>query len=288
MSSPPPSSQPSSSLVQRLFNSKANNQFDRFSRILSTSQGIEASLTLVEYAATLLHVQFERLVNAKLERLATTTAANASRTLSPGETLIATLTVPTPTVYLTELHGVAKALALLAAEARSFLRLWGLLGLWMWARRVALNGSRDVVLRAVEWTQIVANAGYLFFEYVAFLARKGVLSRVSEPRQARYWVLSGRFFAVHVVAEYVRLWRLRKLSSAWKADSEGDTRDSEKEAKSKEDKAAFWRALVINIAYTPMTLHWSMEGGCLSDSLFGFLGTVAGVVGFKEIWDESA
>ena len=55
--------------------------------------------------------------------------------------------------------------------------------------------------------------------------------------------------------------------------------DGEKEDKMRKEEEKlqdwlWWRDLVSNLAYAPMTMHWSMEGGMLSDWGVGALGRV--------------
>jgi hypothetical protein len=38
------------------------------------------------------------------------------------------------------------------------------------------------------------------------------------------------------------------------------------------------------MANAPLTVHWSIEGGTLSETMVGFLGMVAGLVGFRQRW----
>jgi hypothetical protein len=46
--------------------------------------------------------------------------------------------------------------------------------------------------------------------------------------------------------------------------------------------------LVSNMAYAPLTLHWSKETGLIGDFWVGMLGTAAGAVGFSELWKNTA
>lgn len=55
-----------------------------------------------------------------------------------------------------------------------------------------------------------------------------------------------------------------------------------------EDEKLWRRDLVSNLAYAPLTVHWSLEEGLLGDFWIGVLGTVAGAAGFAELWKETA
>ena len=54
------------------------------------------------------------------------------------------------------------------------------------------------------------------------------------------------------------------------------------------DEARWWSEAYVNAAYAPLTVHWSLEQGCVSEAWVGFLGMVAGLVGFKELWEQTA
>lgn len=50
----------------------------------------------------------------------------------------------------------------------------------------------------------------------------------------------------------------------------------------------WWRDAILNSAYAPMTLHWSTQDGVLNETWIGVLGLVAGVVGLRQAWRETA
>lgn len=56
-----------------------------------------------------------------------------------------------------------------------------------------------------------------------------------------------------------------------------------REAREREE-GRWWREIVVNLAYAPMTVHWSLEGGLLSEAQVGMLGVVVGCVGIGEAW----
>lgn len=68
-------------------------------------------------------------------------------------------------------------------------------------------------------------------------------------------------------------------------------RDVKKAAESEEDKAemeAVKRSMVINLAWTPLTLHWASEVGFLSDLAVGLGGSIPGVIQMRKLWRETA
>merc|ERR1711977_765913 len=50
----------------------------------------------------------------------------------------------------------------------------------------------------------------------------------------------------------------------------------------------FWkrwrRQLLINAAYAPLTIHWSLEKGLVGEFWVGLFGSVAGLAKLKEAW----
>lgn len=60
---------------------------------------------------------------------------------------------------------------------------------------------------------------------------------------------------------------------------------------SEEDKAqreAVRRSMAINLAWTPLTLHWSTEKGLISDGLVGLGGCIPGIIQMRKLWKDTA
>lgn len=108
-------------------------------------------------------------------------------------------------------------------------------------------------------------------ENAAYLATKGVLE-VKGERIVGWYRWSARFWAVHVLMEFVRLWRVGQTA---------DLKDEKAEAK-------WWRDLYVNVAWAPMTWHYSVAGGLISEASVAGLGLVAGVLGLREAWKVTA
>ena len=68
------------------------------------------------------------------------------------------------------------------------------------------------------------------------------------------------------------------------------TADKEKEEKVEDRKInqEWYRSFVVNVAYAPMTLHWSFEQGLLNEGLIGAFGILAGALGLREAWRQTA
>jgi hypothetical protein len=139
---------------------------------------------------------------------------------------------------------------------------------------------KDRVLERIAWAEVMVNVAYQVLENGAYLASKGVLGW-DEKRQASAWIWSSRFWAAHVGLEFTRLGYLW----AEKRRARGKGKESVV-AEVEEDKA--WRKdLVSNLAYAPLTVHWSREEGLVGDFWVGVLGTIAGAAGFAELWKNT-
>lgn len=51
------------------------------------------------------------------------------------------------------------------------------------------------------------------------------------------------------------------------------------------EKDALVRSMIVNTAYFPLTLHWSLEKGFLNDWWVGIFGSVAAWYQIKGLWE---
>lgn len=256
--------------------------------ILSTTAGLDTVLLTLNYTLVLLHAQLDALSTRRLTHAAHALVATATDTapLLRGETLLATLAVA-PSSRLLRSSRSLRALADLVADVRVFLRLWGLLGIWSWAGETWRSPPRDAVLRGLAWAQVGVNVAYQALENAAYLAQHGVL-RVAEERQARWWVWSSRFWMAHVLLDFGRLVRVRALRGREGEGEEKEGKEKEGKVQRWRDEERWWRELYVDAAYAPLTVHGSLENGCVSEAWVGFLGMVAGAVGLRGLWAETA
>ncbi|KAJ4362396.1 hypothetical protein N0V83_010489 [Neocucurbitaria cava] len=284
----------------------------RLSKLLSTPSGTDVLLCTTSYTLTLLHALLSRLLEKKLANIATDIAEKADGILLPGETLIASLPAPTSTKILAQIVGSSKALADVIADYRIFVRMWGLLGLYTWARdtyadELPADASRkEKILRGLTWAAIASCVGFQTLENGAYLSSKGALTsaswtgEVGKARENTWWLWSSRFWAVYVGLELVRLGIMRFYKSPAAAGASKTPEvggDGEKEDKIRREEAVrqeklgewlWWKDLASNVAYAPMTLHWSMEQGLLSDLGVGACGIVAGGALLADAWRRTA
>lgn len=295
---------------------KTDTTLLRLSSLLSNPAATDALLCTFSYTLELVAALLSRLLENRLADFAASIAEKADAVeLLPGETLIATLPAPPAAQLMAKVVASCKALAAVMGDFRVFVRLWGMLGIYTWARATLLTPVSSVaqetgswkprILRTVTWAQIASCALFQVLENGAYLASKGVLTSegwsgeggAGKEREMRWWMWSSRFWAVHVGLEIVRLWILYRRSrkqSALSSSTEKEKEvmaDGEKEGKllleqKKREDSLWWRDLVSNVAYMPMTLHWSVEEerGILSDWGVGLLGAVAGGALLVDAW----
>ncbi|KAJ4320737.1 hypothetical protein N0V94_003269 [Neodidymelliopsis sp. IMI 364377] len=278
----------------------------RLAALLSTPNGIDVVLCTTGYTLTLVYALGQQVLEKQLAAVATDLADKASDVMFPGETLIATLPVSRGTKLLAQTVGSSKALADLIADYRIFVRMWGVLGLYTWARDTYLlplskDASRkETLLRGTTWAAIASCVAFQVLENGAYLASKGALTseswtgEVGKRRETWWWVWSSRFWAAYVGCELLRLVieRAYREEQRIEVGGDGEKEDKLKAEQERRDsyqrKFTWWKDLVSNIAYAPMTLHWSIEEGLLSDLQVGVLGTIAGGALLADAWRKTA
>jgi hypothetical protein len=48
------------------------------------------------------------------------------------------------------------------------------------------------------------------------------------------------------------------------------------------------KQMIINAAYAPMTIHWSLENGLVGDFWIGVFGSTAGAMKLGALWRSTA
>jgi hypothetical protein len=173
----------------------------------------------------------------------------------------------------------AKAMSSLVSEFRTFTRLWGLLGMYSWGKGLLMSPPKDTVLWLCAWIQCLAYTGYQVLENRAYLSGKGIITRQGGPSGIiSDWLWSTRCWMVAVAVEFVRLIRVRSIRM--KKSSKGELSAAEAKA----EKDTWWRELLVNVTNVPLTVHWSVEGGTMSETQVGFLAMIGGAVGLRQRW----
>lgn len=282
----------------------------RLAKLLSSPSSTDTLLCTTSYTLTLLHTLLSRLLHRRLTSIASDIASKADGILLPGETLIASLPAPTSTKLIAHIIGSSKALAGTIADYRIFVRLWGLVGLYTWARSTYLSPlppnapTKEKSLRSLTWCALASCVGFQVLENGAYLSSKGALTTASwageqgKARENAWWLWSSRFWAAYVGVELTRLgveWYYHEPPAATTTPPPGG--DGEKEDKLRlvdEQKQQalsnwmWWKDLASNAAYAPMTIHWSLPNGLLSDWGVGACGIVAGGANLADAWRRTA
>lgn len=251
---------------------EADQTISHFSKILSTPSGTDTILLMLSYSSLLTS---SILTSVSLARLRSTARLVIDKVSNlPPETTVVLTTATIPFSRLLNISMRLKALSTLISDVRMFARLWGLLGIWTWGKTILTESSHDDrFLKRVKSLQIFVNVAYQFLENYAYLSGKGVLG-LSEVKQHKAWIWSSRFWALHVLLEYMRLWREMKLHEKSDEAKEGE-----------ESWVGDWKKqILINTAYAPLTLHWGSEKGLVSEFWVGLLGTMVGLIKTQDAW----
>lgn len=261
----------------------------RLQKLLSTPGGIDSTLCTICYTLTLLQSRLSALLERRIERFATTVAKNASEVLLPGETIVATIPTPKPLARLASLSDSSKKTAALISDFRIFVRMWGLLDMYAWGRATWLSPPKDSILKTLEWVRVLSNVGFQSLENGAYLAQHGIIP-MSDKKQTQWWLWSSQFWALDTAVNFIRLARMRQLRK--EADKKqiqkqgGD--EKELKIKRRNDEIQWIKSVVVNAAWQPLTVHWSLEKGALSNSWVGVFGMIAGGMGLRDKWMATA
>jgi hypothetical protein len=280
---PPPPSLSTLRSWLPLYLKKTDTTIDRLSFLLSTPRGTDTLLLALGYSSLLTSTILSSISLARLHRAAQQIIERAIA-LPPNTTVLINLkTSSIPSSKLLILAKRLKALSLLISDFRIFARLWGLIGIYKWGRGVVQSPNEDVMLRWISYAQVCVNLCYQYLENGAYLSSKGVLGWSSE-RQGRAWVISSRFWMAHVVMDFVRLGRELAMRRSSRVGEKGEVvAQDESEWREK------WRKeMVVNMAYAPLTLHWSLEKGLVGEFWVGLLGSVAGFTGLRVLWKNTS
>ncbi|KAI1004474.1 hypothetical protein K3495_g3739 [Podosphaera aphanis] len=255
---------------------KTDRIISHLSRIIASPSGTDTLLLTVSYASLLTSSVLSSISKSLLRTTARLLIAK-SLILPPHISIV--LATKLPSSRLLVLAQRLKALSSLISDVRIFARLWGLLGIWNWGKAVLIEApNEDAVIRAVESIQVGSNIVYQYLENIAYLSGKGVLG-LSPAKQKQAWKWSSRFWALHVAMEFIRLYR--KIVIAKESAKEN-------EATQNSEMSYLNRLMIINAAYSPMTIHWSLEKGLMSEFWIGLLGTIIGILKTRHVWGNTS
>ncbi|KAG0150281.1 hypothetical protein CROQUDRAFT_668604 [Cronartium quercuum f. sp. fusiforme G11] len=231
------------------------DELERITRLLSTSSGTDKCLMLIQYVALLLSK-----ISARGHKF------SSSRRLS-------------------QRFG---ALSGLVSETRTTIRLLDLFSLLQWWRSLKPSGhSFKSRILDLERMEVISMLVFYPLEHIYFLTTKKILP--CSPRVALKAALySCRAWAVYTFLHLGRLWH--SYQELQQEQIQQEQQGSEKQAKIKFEarRAALINGLTVNLAYLPLTLHWSLEKGLYSSEyITAFCGLFAAVTQLRVAWKAS-
>ncbi|KAF3059622.1 putative peroxin 11c protein [Daldinia childiae] len=270
-------------------------------RCLQTPSGIDTTLLFLCYSSRFSASILEHLTRPAIQRSAQQLLALAA-SLPPSATLVFTAkALPGRGAALALVFAKRlRALSAMVTDARTFLRLWGLLNMYFWLRRLVAKKTEaetekdagkktDKLETAISWFQLSTCIIFQALENGAYLSSKGVLGWApATQRRASLW--SARFWAAFVGAEVGRLlYENRKRGQRTRAEKFADGKTASEVQIEETEWTATWRkTLLRNLAWAPLTLHWSSETGLLGETAVGALACVPGVIQMRDLWRRTA
>ncbi|KAG6821336.1 hypothetical protein H0H93_000197 [Arthromyces matolae] len=191
-------------------------------------------------------------------------------------------------------------------DSRTLWRIWGLLPIVKWLISLERSPQPTRNLLTIERLQGWSMLMYYPLEHLSYLLSHGLIpstipslaslfSSTSRPIHldaSKLSLWSTRFWAFYVLLQFAHLREDFKLlrarqRSLRKGKGTGLSSIEKKELEIRWD--AYWNELVTNLAYLPLTLHWSLEKGLLKNDVWvGVFGLIAGISSFRSGWKATA
>ncbi|KAL8636761.1 MAG: hypothetical protein Q9228_005885 [Teloschistes exilis] len=348
-----PTSQPSNALQTYL--STTNSHIHRFSRL---TPSLDLTLATTSYTLS--------LIAAVLPRLSTISSTSASTSRQPINKKVDHLES-----LLTKAPVSLKRLSSVLSEARTTLRLFGLVGVYTSLHRTITSPPKDGMLNVIQWGQVIAGAVFQVCENIAFLGDKDIIisKRLGAGQRGKLWKLccqawlAATFLELARIARDYSLWQIPKpepkwtrwgregseSSKAWArihernptqkalglTDEEmaeidaaeekipgsslkvleriretkpgpmgismteeeheglctaGELDNAAEQSRMESEEAqrdALPTKLMINAAYAPMTVHYSLDNGFMRDYEVSLCGLIASGLGLAEAWKRT-
>ncbi|KAI9265065.1 peroxisomal biogenesis factor 11 [Phascolomyces articulosus] len=182
------------------------------------------------------------------------------------------------------------------SDFRILLRYYGLLPMVQYMNYLEYNKPASKLALAIERVQNLSMIIYYPLEHIYWLSAHDVLP-ISTEKSDRIGIWSCRFWAAWVVMEYGRLYeqyRLLKkretglLKRIKAGDIETDEDPEAEMASIKAERSSIMVNTIINSGYLPLTAHWSVEQGLISDVWVGVFGGIAAIFQIKAAWQATA
>ncbi|KAG6919177.1 hypothetical protein DXG01_008475 [Tephrocybe rancida] len=191
-------------------------------------------------------------------------------------------------------------------DSRTLWRIWGLLPIVQWLISIERTPHRTRNLLTIERLQGWSMLAYYPLEHISYLLSHGLIpttipniaslfsssARPISLDAGRLGIWSTRFWALYVLLQFAHLREDRKLLQARQRNlrkGKGTGLSSVDKRELKQRWNAYWTELVTNLAYLPLTIHWSLEKGIIKNDVWvGALGLIAGVASFRSGWKATA
>ncbi|KAI8048106.1 peroxisomal biogenesis factor 11-domain-containing protein [Syncephalis plumigaleata] len=183
------------------------------------------------------------------------------------------------------------------SDFRILLRYYGLLPLikyWIQLETTTPTPAQKFG-HNIERVQCLCNAIYYPLEHAYWLMLHKVIPAENKTiNSIGYW--SCRFWAAYVILEFVRLWdeykqlkrkerRLtREIGDKASTSSTSANAEQEQLAELQMARKRLTIGTLINTAYLPLTMHWSLENSTFPDVGVGICGTIAAIAQFYTSW----
>ncbi|KAF5372789.1 hypothetical protein D9615_010135 [Tricholomella constricta] len=191
-------------------------------------------------------------------------------------------------------------------DSRTLWRIWGLLPIIQWLVSLERNPQPTRNLLTIERLQGWSMLAYYPLEHISYLLSHGLIPSTIPTIASMFsssadhitldantlGMWSTRFWALYVLLQLAHLREDRKLlqlrqRSLRKAKGVGLTPAEKQELKQRWD--AYWSELITNLAYLPLTIHWSSKKEIIKNDVWiGIFGLIAAVASFRSGWKATA
>ncbi|KAL2915327.1 hypothetical protein HK105_205192 [Polyrhizophydium stewartii] len=176
------------------------------------------------------------------------------------------------------------------SDFRILLRYYGLLPLVQWIIQSEKNPSPSPVIQTLTRLQNFVNVCYYPLEHVYWLALHNVIPMAEETRN-KIGMWSCRFWAAYVVLYFYQLFEEKKALDQRRIEFKAAVADGASQDVVKAERAAIRRQsqallvnTIINAAYFPLTIHWSLPASSFPDIGVGIFGTIASIAQIYATW----
>jgi hypothetical protein len=272
-------------------------------RCMQTPAGIDTVLLFVAYASRLTASTLDTSVSAALRRRAVALLLSIPAARGKATTAAVVVQPSAGAVRALATSARLRALAALLSEARMVMRLWGLLGLYLSLRKLAAgtfakkrsssssssaaaaadekrdpDRARQESLDAgIAWARLGLGIAFQVLENAGLLTQKGVLNL--QPATAAWCMRwATRAWSAGTGLEIAR------LMVEWSRKEQGKVSSQEY----RRWKQVWTGDMARNLAWAPLTVHWSLEKGFVNEPMIAILASFAGWIQMSRLWKETA